>query len=87
MQAIQDTVQAYRQRLIGPLMDQLEKSLDQVRKENGFAMIFDVAQGSVIVSADTTLDVTPKVVAKMKNVPTPTAAGRTPGGPWPRRPA
>ena len=79
MQAIQDTVQGYRERLIGPLMDQLEKSLDQVRKENGFAMILDVAQGSVIVSADTTLDVTGKVVAKMKNVPSPTAAGRATG--------
>lgn len=74
MAAIEDTVQNFRQRLIGPLMEHLEKSLDEVRREGGYAMIFDVAQGSVIVAADTTLDVTPKVVAKMKNLATPTAA-------------
>jgi outer membrane protein len=74
MAAIEDTVQNFRQRLIAPLMQQLEKSLDEVRREGGFAMIFDVAQGSVIVAADTSLDVTPKVIAKMKNVATPTAA-------------
>lgn len=86
MAAIEDTVQNFRQRLIGPLMQQLEKSLDEVRREGGFAMIFDVAQGSVIVAADTTLDVTPKVVAKMKDVATPSAAAPT-AGPVAPRPA
>lgn len=81
MAAIEDTVQSFRQRLIGPLMEQLEKSLDEVRLEGGYAMIFDVAQGSVIVAADTTLDVTPKVIAKMKNVATPTAATPANAGP------
>ncbi len=81
MAAIEDTVQSFRQRLIGPLMEQLEKSLDEVRVEGGYAMIFDVAQGSVIVAADTTLDVTPKVIAKMKNVATPTAATPSSAGP------
>ncbi len=81
MAAIEDTVQSFRQRLIGPLMEHLEKSLDEVRQEGGYAMIFDVAQGSVIVAADTTLDVTPKVIAKMKNVATPTAATPNAAGP------
>lgn len=77
MAAIEDTVQSFRERLIGPIMQQLQKSLDDVRRENGYAIILDVAQGSVIVSADTTLDITEKVIAKMKNVATPTAAAPT----------
>lgn len=81
MGAIEDTVQNFRQRLIGPLMEQLEKSLDEVRVEGGYAMIFDVAQGSVIVAADTALDVTPKVIAKMKNAVTPSAASPAGAGP------
>jgi|GEM_PF-570342 len=80
MQAIEDTVQSFRERLIGPIMQELQQSLDAVRTEGGFAMIIDVAQGSVIVSADTTLDVTEKVIAKMKNMATPTAAA-VPTGP------
>lgn len=80
MQAIEDTVQGFRERLIGPIMEQLQKSLDDVRSEGGYSIIIDVAQGSVIVSADTTLDVTEKVIAKMKNMTTPTAAA-APSGP------
>ncbi|HEY0970200.1 MAG TPA: OmpH family outer membrane protein [Gemmatimonadales bacterium] len=77
--AIEDTVASYRQRLIGPIMQHLEKSLDEVRKEGGYAIIFDVAAGAPIVSADSTLDVTSAVIAKMKNVPTASNTPRNNG--------
>ena len=77
--AIEDTVQSTRQRLIGPIMQHLEKSLEEVRKEGGYAMIFDVASGSPIVAADSPLDVPQAVIAKMKAMPTTAAAPRSTG--------
>jgi len=73
--AIEDTAAALRQRLMQPLMQQVETALEAVRKEGGYAMIFDVGQGGAsIVAADTTLDVTQQVIAKVKAMPAPTPA-------------
>src|SRR5687768_6992157 len=53
--------------LIRPIMENIQKIIEQVRAEDGYAMIFDVAsQASVIVAADKALDITPKVLAKVK---------------------
>ncbi len=72
--AIEDTAAALRQRLMQPLMQQIETALEAVRQEGGYAMIFDVGQGSAIVAADTTLDVTARVIAKVQAMPAPTPA-------------
>lgn len=80
MEAIEDSAQAMRQRLVQPIMTQLEQALEAVRKEGGFAMIFDVAAGAPIVAADTTLDITQQVIAKMKSMPAP-RVGTTPPPP------
>ncbi len=77
--ALEDTVASYRQRLIGPIMQHLEKSLDEVRTEGGYSIIFDVAAGAPIVSADTTLDVTQAVIAKMRSMPTASNTPRSNG--------
>jgi outer membrane protein len=64
--------------LIRPIMENLQKVIEQVRAEDGYAMIFDVAsQTSVIVAADKSLDITPKVLARVKAAPAPkpTATG------------
>lgn len=53
--------------LIRPLMENLQKVIEQVRAEDNYAMIFDVAsQTSVIVAADKNLDITAKVMARVK---------------------
>ena len=70
--AIEDTAAALRQRLMQPIMQQLETALEAVRKEGGYAMLFDVGQGASIVAADTTLDVTQRVIDKLKAMPAPT---------------
>lgn len=73
--AIEDTAAALRQRLMQPIMQQLETALEAVRKEGGYSMLFDVGQGgSTIVAADTTLDVTQQVIAKIKAMPAPAPA-------------
>jgi Skp family chaperone for outer membrane proteins len=81
MQQIDDSATALRARLMQPIMQQLEKALEEVRREGGYAMIFDVAQGSPIVAADTTLDVTARLIAKLKAGPA--AASGTPARPAP----
>lgn len=66
MQQIEDSAQALRQQLMQPIMSQLERALEDVRREGGYAMIFDVGPGTMLVAADTTLDVTTSVIAKMR---------------------
>jgi len=64
--------------LIRPIMENLQKVIEQVRVEDGYSMIFDVAsQTSVIVAADKKLDLTEKVLARVKAAPAPkpTASG------------
>ncbi len=91
MAAIEDTAAAMRQRLMQPIMQQLETALEAVRKEGGYAMLFDVGQGASIVAADTTLDVTQRVIDKLKSMPAPTAgtaaAPAAPTNPVAPRPA
>jgi outer membrane protein len=74
-----DTQMQTRQaELIRPIMENLQKVIEQVRVEDGYAMIFDVAsQTSVIVAADKKLDITDKVLARVKAAPAPkpTASG------------
>jgi outer membrane protein len=55
-----------QQELVQPIMDKINKILDDVRKERGIALVFDVSQQGVIISADTTLDLTSEVLARLK---------------------
>ncbi len=65
--------------LARPLMDQVSQVLDQVRVQGGYTMIFDVgAQGSALVSADKTLDLTDTVLARLKVLGPPKASATTP---------
>lgn len=79
---LDQAMQTRQAELIRPIMENLQKIIEQVRAEDGYAMIFDVAsQTSVIVAADKTLDLTPKVLARVKAAPAPrpaTTGGITP---------
>lgn len=68
-------MQTRQAELIRPIMENLQKVIEQVRQEDGYAMIFDVAsQTSVIVAADKSLDITQKVLARVKAAPAPKPA-------------
>ena len=62
--------QAFAQRqseVMAPITDVVKKVLDDIRNENGYAMILDNAPGaSNIVSADKNLDITDKVVSRLR---------------------
>lgn len=65
--------------LVQPMMTQIREVLDSLRKEDGYAFIFDIGtNASVIVAADSSLNITDKVVARLK--PIPVAAEAKPSG-------
>ena len=88
--ALDQQMQNRQAELIRPLMENLQKIIEQVRAEDNYSMIFDVAsQTSVIVAADKNLDITQKVLARVKAAGKPTTAGTpaTPGSTLTQKPA
>jgi outer membrane protein len=77
--------QAFAQRqseVMAPITDVVKKVLDDIRNENGYAMILDNAPGaSNIVSADKNLDITDKVVSRLRATAAPVRATTTPQKP------
>jgi len=83
---LDSTMQIRQAELIRPIMENVQKVIEQVRAEEGYVMIFDVAsQTSVIVAADKSLDITQKVLAKVKAAGAPKPA--TGGSPLTPQPA
>ena len=77
VRSMEEAAQKRQMEFFQPLMEQVEKILADIRREDGYAMIFDVgAQGAPIVAADTTLDITQKVIARLKSAPAPAAPAR-----------
>ena len=69
--------------LVKPIMDQIRKVLDDIRQEDGYAFILDAgADGGGIVAADRNLDITEKVISRLKPV-TAGAAAAKPESRWP----
>ncbi len=51
--------------LMQPVMDRVEKAIEDIRKEGGYAIIFDAASAAM-VSADSALDLTTQVINRLK---------------------
>lgn len=81
-------MQQRQMELVKPIMDQIRKVLDDIRAEDGYAFILDAgSDAGVIVAADRNLDITEKVISRLKPV-TAAAPGavkpdsaKTPAGP------
>jgi outer membrane protein len=54
-----------QQQVMEPIMQQVEKVISEVRQAEGFGIVFDVAS-EAIVSADPALDLTTKVIERLK---------------------
>ncbi|HJU90319.1 MAG TPA: OmpH family outer membrane protein [Gemmatimonadaceae bacterium] len=83
-QLLQLQAQQRQRELVGPVMQQINQIIDAIRKEEGYSMIFDAGStGGAIVAADTTLDITSKVIARLKTAPAApaTTPTKTPTGP------
>lgn len=84
VQKLNDQAGQKEAELMQPIMDMVRRALDDVRAEGGYAFIFDVSQGQFIVAADKNLDVTDRVVAKLR-LSAPKAAPK-PAAPAPAKP-
>lgn len=66
-QELQQKAQERERALLDPIQQKVNAAIEAVRAEGGYAMIFDVsAPSSTILAADRGLDVTQRVVAKVK---------------------
>jgi outer membrane protein len=74
-QKLEEQANARQGELLQPIYDNIRKVLDDVRTDGGYSFIFDVAAGSFIVSADKNLDITDRVISRLK-LSAPKAAPR-----------
>ncbi len=84
VQKLNESAQQREGELMQPILESVRKVLDDLRAEGGYSFIFDVSAGSFIVSADKNLDITDRVVAKLKlSAPrmAPKAAAKPAAGP------
>lgn len=85
LQVLEEAAQASQAEAMQPLFDQIKIALDDVRQADGYAMIFDIGgQSNPIVSMDRNLDLSDRVLARIRAMP---ATGTAAPAPAPARPA
>jgi outer membrane protein len=90
LQALQNEAQQMQAAAMQPLFDAVKLALEDIRQADGLAFILDVgAQGSNIVAMDKNLDLSDKVIARLRTQPAQPAARPTarPAPAAPARPA
>jgi outer membrane protein len=76
---LDSTMQARQAQLVKPIMERVQAVIESIRSEDGYAVILDVgSQVSVVVAADKRLDLTDRVLARLKSQGPPTASGAVP---------
>ncbi len=71
-QQFEEAARSKQIELMQPITDLVKKAIDDVRADEGYTVIFDVeTQSNPIVSIDKNLDVTERVVAKLRLMPKP----------------
>jgi len=74
--------------VMAPITDAVKKVIDDIRVEDGYAIILDNAPGAGnIVAADKNLDITDRVVSRLKATPAPKVSAPTAAAPKPGAPA
>jgi outer membrane protein len=70
-----------QQELVQPILDQITEVLNTIREEGGYALILDAQSGAnVIVAADKNLDLTERVIARLRTMKPATASTPRPTG-------
>jgi outer membrane protein len=94
-QQLNQQAQTRQQQLMQPILDGVKTVLEEVRTAEGYALVLDVAAGPMVVAADKNLDLTERVVTRLKARPAPQVGRAAPapqaapaaGGPVAPRPA
>jgi outer membrane protein len=76
---LEQRAQARQNELVQPILDRIKSAIEEVRVEGGYAMIFNADQGSPIVAVDKNLNVTDRVMTKLRGAPA--AAATRPAAP------
>jgi len=83
-QELEQKAQGRQSELVQPILDKIKQAIEDVRVEGGYAMIFNADQGSPIVAVDKSLNVTDRVLSRLKgttaSAPRPSAAAPAPSG-------
>jgi len=88
LQVLEEEASEQQAEAMQPLFDIIRLALDDVRQADGYAMIFDIgAQGSNVVSMDKNLDLSDRVLARIRAMPAPTAPMVPPPAAAPQQPA
>ena len=67
VQGLEQKAQQRQAELIRPIMQKINSIIETVRAEDGYAMVFDAGnQAGVVVAADSSLDITDKVISRLK---------------------
>lgn len=69
---LEQTAQQRQEELLSPIMTSISNIIEDIRKSGGYAMIFDAPRAG-LVTADTTLDLSEQVIARLKTAPTAAA--------------
>ncbi len=83
VQQLEQQAQQRQAELMRPIMQNINKVTEQIRSEDGYAMVFDAGnQAGVVVAADSSLDITAKVIQRLKAAgPISTTPQKPPTGP------
>jgi outer membrane protein len=77
---LQQKAQARQTELVQPILDRVKGAIEELRVEGGYSFVFNADQGSSIVAMDKNLDITDRVLAKLRSstasaAPKPAATG------------
>jgi outer membrane protein len=76
---LDSTMQARQAQLVKPIMERVQSVIEAIRAEDGYSVILDVgSQVSVVVAADKRLDLTERVLARLKSQAPPAVTGAIP---------
>ena len=78
--SIQTEAERRRNEVLQPILDQVKLALEDVRRAGNYDMIFDVGQNATIVAVDKNLNVSDRVVARLRVLGAPVIAGPTKAG-------
>ena len=76
-QALQQQLQEREAEVMQPILDQIKLALEDLRVEMGLTMILDISQSGVLVAADKNLNISDRVLAKLRTMPIPTLAEKS----------
>ncbi|MEP6832241.1 MAG: OmpH family outer membrane protein [Gemmatimonas sp.] len=83
---IKATIEDRTAELQQPLMEMIQKAIEDYRAELGYTVILDVASGQGIAAIDKNLDVTEKIAARLAKMPAPKVTAATDPKPDAKKP-